>query len=132
MQYNDVSKRRFSLRELCNKLFPSVMVSHTVMYYWVRIAAVKKGSAEAMIMKEIQAYLPSCDICSELLPEACEIPAGTRGKEYSKDLSKLLNWGRIYIRVTAALRDVQINEYNLRPYIYMNKILDILTAHTFL
>jgi hypothetical protein len=132
LQYNDISKRRFSLRNLCNKLFPSVMVSHTVMYYWVRVAAVKKNIVEPLITGEIQNYLPSCDICSELLPEANELPAGIREKEYSKDFFKLLNWGRIYIRVTAVLRNIQINEYNLYPYIYTNRILDILTAHTFL
>lgn len=97
LQYNDVSKGPISLRRLCYKLFPSLLVSHTVMYYWVRVVTLKKAIIEPLITKEIQGYSPSCDITTELLPEAEAIPPGTRNKEYSKDMTKIINWSRIYI-----------------------------------
>ena len=129
--YTDISNEKISLRKLCLKLFPCVLVSHTVMYYWVRIAAEKKQFVEPLLAKEIQEYLPSCDISSELLPEAEAIPRNTRDKYYSKNTAQLINWGRIYIRVTAIFRDVDILNYDSNPFIYINRILDILTAHTF-
>lgn len=130
--YTDISNEKISLRKLCLKLFPGVLVSHTVMYYWVRIAAAKEQSIEPLLAKEIQEYLPSCDISSELLPEAETIPQSTRDKYYSRDTVRLINWGRIYIRVTAIFRDVSILNYDSNPFSYINRILDILTAHTFL
>ena len=59
LQYNNVSKGRKSLRELCCQLFPSILVSHTVMYYWIRVATTRKDVTEPFITKEIQEYLPS-------------------------------------------------------------------------
>ncbi|MCR4435451.1 MAG: DUF6431 domain-containing protein [Eubacteriales bacterium] len=132
LQYNDISKGPISLRRLCCKLFPSLPVSHTVMYYWVRVVTTKKAVIEPLITKEIQEYSPSCDISSELLPEAEAIPSWIRNKEYSKDVTKIINWSRIYIRTTAAFRDNKISDLNIRPFIYINRILDILTAHVFL
>jgi len=132
LQYNDISKGAISLRRLCCKLFPSLAVSHTVMYYWVRVVTTKKAVIEPLITKEIQEYSPSCDISSELLPEAEAIPSGTRNKEYSKDVTKIINWSRIYIRITAKFRDNKISDLDIRPFIYINRILDILTAHVFL
>lgn len=132
LQYNDVSKRKTSLRKLCNKLFPSLLVSHTVMYYWVRTATAMKDTIEPLVATEIQAYLPSCDVSTELLPAAEAIPKNTRDKAYSKCMAKIINWGRIYIRITDAYRDNPISDYDLRPFIYINRILDILTAHAFL
>ena len=132
LQYNDILKGRTSLRQLCYKLFPSLLVSHTVMYYWVRVVLMKKAVIEPLIVKEIQEYSPSCDVSSELLPEAETIPSGIRNKEYSKDMTKIINWSRIYIRITAAFRDNKISDLDIRPFIYINRILDILTAHMFL
>lgn len=132
LQYNDISKDKKSLRKLCNKLFPSLLVSHTVMYYWVRVATARKETIEPLVTKEIQEYSPSCDISTELLPEAEAIPQNTRNKEYSKDMAKLINWGWIYIRITDAFRYNTISDYNIKPFIYINRILDILTAHVFL
>ncbi|MCX7842998.1 MAG: DUF6431 domain-containing protein [Clostridia bacterium] len=132
LQYNDISKDLISLRQLCCKLFPSLLVSHTVMYYWVRVITEKKAVIEPLIIKEIQEYLPSCDISSELLPEAETIPPETRSKEYSKDMTKIISWSRIYIRITAAFRDNKISGLEISPFIYINRIMDILTAHEFL
>lgn len=132
LQYNDILKGPISLRQLCCKLFPSLLVSHTVMYYWVRVVTAKKAAIEPLITKGIQEYLPSCDISSELLPEAETIPAGTRNKEYSKDMTKIINWSRIYKRIIAAFRDNKISGLEIRPFIYINRILDVLTAHVFL
>lgn len=132
LQYNDISKDKISLRQLCSELFPSRIVSHTVMYYWVRVITEKKTTVEPLITKEIQEYAPSCDISSNLLPEAETIPSGTRDKEYSRNMAKVINWGRIYIRITNAFRDVKIPDIDIRPFIYINRILDILTAHKFL
>lgn len=132
LQYNDISKGPISLRRLCCKLFPSLLVSHTVMYYWVRVVTTKKAVIEPLITKEIQEYSPSCDICSELLPEAEAVPPGVRNKEYSKDMTGIINWSRIYIRITDAFRDDKISGLDTRPFIYINRILDILTAHVFL
>jgi hypothetical protein len=132
LQYNDILKNNISLRKLCYKLFPSLLVSHTVMYYWVCVAVPRKNIIEPLVTKGIQEYLPSCDITSELLPEVENIPDETRKKPYSKDMSKLISWGRIYIRVTASFRDRNIIGYDYNPFIYINRILDILTAHVFL
>lgn len=132
LQYNNISKGKISLRRLCCKLFPSLLVSHTVMYYWVRVVTTKKVAIEPLIIKEIQEYLPSCDISSELLPEAETIPSGIRNKEYSKDMTKIINWSRIYIRITAAFRDKKISDFDIKSFAYINRILDILTAHVFL
>ena len=132
LQYNDISKGKTSLRKLCWQLFPSLLVSHTVMYYWVRVVAIKKDTIEPLITKEIQAYLPSCDISSELLPEAEAASPGSREKAYSKDMTKIINWSRIYIRITGPFRDNKISDFDTRPFIYINRILDILTAHVFL
>lgn len=132
LQYNDISKGKISLRRLCYKLFPSLLVSHTVMYYWVRIITKKRVAIEPLIAKEIQEYLPSCDISSELLPEAEAISSDIRNKEYSKDMVKIINWSRIYVRITNSFRENKISDINTRPFIYANKILDILTAHMFL
>lgn len=132
LQYNDISKGTISLRNLCRKLFPSLLVSHTVMYYWVRVITTKKVVIEPLITKGIQEYLPSCDISSELLPEAEAIPSGIRNKEYSKDMTKIINWGRIYMRITAAFRDNKISEFDIKPFVYIHRILDMLTAHVFL
>ena len=81
LRYNDISKGQISLRLLCCKLFPSLPVSHTVMYYWVRVATAKKAVIEPPMAKGIQEYLPSCDISSELLPEAETVPPGIRDKD---------------------------------------------------
>lgn len=132
LQYNDISKDTISLRQLCCKLFPSLLVSHTVMYYWVRVVTAKKTAIEPLIIKGIQEYLPSCDISSELLPEAETIPSEIRKKEYSKDMTEIINWSRIYIRITYTFRSKKISDINVRPFIYINRILDILTAHVFL
>jgi len=132
LQYNDISKGSVSLRQLCCKLFSSLLVSHTVMYYWVRVITTKKTAMEPLITKEIQEYLPSCDISFELLPEAEAVPSGIRNKGYSKDMTGIINWSRIYIRVTAAFRDNKISDVDIRPFVYINRILDILTAHVFL
>lgn len=132
LQYNDISKGPISLRHLCCKLFPSLLISHTVMYYWVRVVTAKKTAIEPLITKGIQEYLPSCDISSELLPEAEAIPPGIRNKKYSKDMTKIINWSWIYIRITAAFRDNKISGLEIRPFIYINRILDVLTAHVFL
>jgi hypothetical protein len=102
------------------------------MYYWVRVATARKETIEPLVTKEIQEYSPSCDISTELLPEAEAIPQNTRNKEYSKDMAKLINWGWIYIRITDAFRYNTISDYNIKPFIYINRILDILTAHVFL
>lgn len=132
LQYSDISRENISLRKLSLKLFPEVLVSHTVMYYWVRILAAKKQIIESLLTKEIQEYQPSCDISSELLPEAEVIPNTTREKHYSKDTMKLINWGKIYIRITSIFRSNSISDYHINPFGYINRILDILTAHTFL
>jgi hypothetical protein len=132
LQYNDISKGKISLRKLCCKLFPTVLVSHTVMYYWVCVATARKTVIEPLVTKEIQAYLPSCDVSSELLPEAETTPPGIREKAYSKDMTKIANWCRIYIRITDPFRDKTISDFNAKPFIYTNRILDILTAHVFL
>lgn len=132
LQYNDISKGKTSLRKLCYKLFPNLLVSHTVMYYWARVVAQKKHTIEPLITKEIQAHIPSCDISSELLPEALATPSGTREKAYSKDMTKIINWSRIYIRITGPFRDNKISDFDTMPFIYINRILDILTAHVFL
>ena len=132
LQYNDISKGPISLRRLCCKLFPSLLVSHTVMYYWVRVATAKKVVIEPLITKEIQEYSTSCDISSELFPEAETIPSEIRNKEYSKDATKIINWSPIYIRITDVFRDNKISDIDIRPFIYINRILDILTAHVFL
>lgn len=130
--YNDISKGKTSLRKLCCQLFPSLLISHTVMYYWVRVITQKKQIIEPLITKEIQAYLPSCDISSELLPEALATSPRTREKAYSGDMIKIINWSRIYIRITGPFRDNKISDFDTRPFIYINRILDILTAHVFL
>jgi hypothetical protein len=132
LQYNDISKGKKSLRKLCGNMFPALLVSHTTMYYWVRVATTRKDVIEPLAAKEIQAYLPSCDISSELLPEAEAIPENIRDKAYSKDMAKIINWSRIYIRITNAFRDNIILDFNVKPFIYINRILDILTAHVFL
>jgi hypothetical protein len=132
LQYNDISKGNKSLRELCCQLFPSILVSHTVMYYWVRVATTRKDVIEPLITKEIQEYLPSCDISSELLPEAEATPLGTREKSYSKDMIRIINWSRIYIGISDPFRDNIISDFGTKPFIYINRILDILTAHMFL
>jgi len=113
LQYNDVLKGPISLRQLCCRLFPSLLVSHTVMYYWVRVVTTKKAVIAKLITKEIQEYLPSCDISSELLPEAETIPSGIRKKEYSKDMTKINNWSRIYLRITTPFRDNKITELDV-------------------
>jgi hypothetical protein len=102
------------------------------MYYWVRVATTRKSVIEPLITKGIQEYLPSCDITSELLPEAECIGENTRDKEYSKDMAKIMNWSRIYIRITIAFRDNTITDFHVKPFIYINRILDILIAHVFL
>lgn len=132
LQYISILKGRISLRQLCGELFPNVLVSHTVMYYWVRVATKKKDSIEPLITKEIQTYLPSCDIISELLPEAESIPRGIRDKAYAKDITKIIKWSRIYIRITGTFRENKMLEYSNKPFIYTNRILDILNAHAFL
>ncbi len=132
LQYNDISKGTISLRQLCCRLFPSLLVSHTVMYYWVRVVTERKTAIEPSITKGIQEYLPSCDISSELLPEAEAIPSGIRNKEYSKDMTRIINWSRIYQRITATFRDNKMPDLDIIPFICINRILDILTAHVFL
>lgn len=132
LQYSGISKGPISLRRLCCKLFPSLLVSHTVMYYRVRVVTTKKAVIEPLITKEIQEYSPSCDISTELLPEAEAIASGTRNKGYSKDVTKIINWSRIYIRITTKFRDNKISDLDIRPSAYINKILDILTSHVFL
>ena len=132
LAYNNTLQRKVSLRKLSDELFPCILVSHTVMYYWIRVVTKKREAMETLIVKEIQAYLPSCDITGNLLPEASNIPAETRRKGYSFDMVKLLNWGRVYIKFTSDLRHRPVTDYNNRPFIYINKILDLLNSHVFL
>ncbi len=120
------------MRELCCQLYPAILVSHTVMYYWVRVFTVKRTIIEPLIIKEIQEYLPSCDISSELLQEAETTPPGTREKSYSKNMIRIINWSRIYVRITNPFRDNTILDFGTKPFIYVNRILDILTAYEFL
>jgi len=132
LNYTYISNKKASLRKLSSELFPSLLVSHTVMYYWVRAAADKNNLIEPILAKGMQEYLPSCDISSELLPEVLDLPTNTRDKSYSKTTAKLINWGRIYIKKTAEFMKTNITDYDSSPFKYINRILDTLTAHTFL
>lgn len=132
LQYNEISKEIISLRNLCCKLFPSILVSHTVMYYWVCIITERKIVSEPLITKEINEYKPSCDITYDLLPETEVSSKIIRNKEYSRNLYSIIAWSWIYIRITAPFREKPISDFNTNPFIYINRILDILTAHVFL
>lgn len=132
LQYNEISKEIISLRNLCCKLFSSILVSHTVMYYWVRIITKRKIVSEPLIVKAINEYKPSCDITYELLPEVEELSKKTRDKEYARNLNKIITWSWIYIRISASFREKPISDFSTYPFIYINRILDILTAHVFL
>jgi hypothetical protein len=124
--YNESTK--YSLRKLLGIMFPNLLVSHTVMYYWVRIIMVKKNMLEPELVKEIQDTIPEADITEKYLEQASEIPKNTRNKPYSHDMVKLFNWGRIYLQIS----DINAENFSKNPYIFINRIMDILRPKVFL
>ena len=121
-----------TLRKLQNKLFPFVDVSHTVMYYWVRIIEVKKTQVEHLLLAELQMLLPHEDISNSLAVEAMAIPENTRNKSYSHNTAVLFRWTGIYIRALDKKSNISVAGIITFPYIYLNRILDILRAFAFL
>ncbi len=120
------------MRKLQNELFPLVPVSHTVMYYWVRIVEAKKQQVEPLLLADLQQILPQNDIVEDLAQEAQTIPPTARDKEYSRKTVVLLQWTSIYTRALAAWVSFPASDIATRPHCYLNRILDLLSSHTFL
>ena len=103
------------------------------MYYWVKVIMAKRKSIIAEIVSGIQELLPSEDINDRFLSEASVIPAYSRNKEYTRELYKIINWRMIYTRELQNKTQITLVMYTQNnPFININQILDILTAHVFL
>lgn len=131
-KYTDISKGKMSLRKLEDKLFPNLLVSHTVMYYWVRVVTVKKETVEPLVASGIQEYIPACDIAGSFFQEVLNIPSSTRDKQYSKDTIIIVNWVTLYLDIISRYTGQTTPECNTSPYIYMNRILETLKSSIFL
>lgn len=131
MQYTYSNQAEWSLRKLQNKLFPLVPVSHTVMYYWVRIVETKGQKVEPLLLADLQQILPQKDIVEELAQEAQTVPP-VRNKEYSRKTAVLLQWTSIYTRALGAWVSSPVSNITSSPYQYLNRILDLLKSHIFL
>ncbi len=131
-EYISASRGKTSIRKLAEKLFPYIQVSHTVMYYWLKVISRKKIAIELLFVKDIQVFYPALDIEGSLLPEASIIPPGIRQKKYAMDLMEIFNWGCVYIRLISGFRSNPLNEGYCKSYIHVNIILDLLQAHEFL
>ncbi|WP_220427499.1 DUF6431 domain-containing protein [Desulfotruncus alcoholivorax] len=132
LQYTYSHETECSLRKLQNKLFPQVPVSHTVMYYWVRIVEVKKQKVEPLLLADLQQILPPNDIVEELAQESQTVPPTVRNKEYSRKTVVLLQWTSLYTRAVGAWLRFPASDIASWPYRYLNRILDLLKSHTFL
>ena len=132
LQYTYSNETECSLRKLQNKLFPLVPVSHTVMYYWVRIVEAKKQKVEPLLLADLQQMLPQNDIVEDLAQEAQTVPPTVRNKEYSKNTVVLLQWTSIYTRTLNAWVHSPAPDIATSPYRYLNRILDFLKSAIFL
>jgi len=132
LQYTYFHEAEYSLRKLQNKLFPLVPVSHTVMYYWVRIVESKQQTVEPLLLADLQQMLPQNDLVGDLAKEAQTVPANVRDKEYSRKTVVLLQWTSIYTRALGALVPSPAADIATCPYRYLNRILDLLKSHIFL
>lgn len=132
LAYTFSSGKEYSLRELQIKLFPFVDVSHTVMYYWVRVADVKKTEVEPLLLADLQMLLPQEDLSGDLATEAMTVPSNVRDKIYSHNTVILFQWGGIYTRALGSQCNIPITGMNTSPYLYLNRILDMLMSHVFL
>lgn len=132
LQYTYSHEAECSLRKLQNKLFPLLPVSHTVMYYWVRIVEVKKQTVEPLLLADLQQILPQNDIVGDLAQEAQTVPSTVRDKEYSRKTVVLLQWTNLYTRALDALVHSPATDITTWPYRYLNRILDLLKSHIFL
>lgn len=131
LQYT-YSQTECSLRKLQNKLFPLVPVSHTVMYYWVRIVEAKQQTVEPLLLADLQQMLPQNDLVGDLAKEAQTMPNTVRDKEYSRKTVVLLQWTNIYTRALDAYAPSPAADIATWPYRYLNRILDLLKSHIFL
>ncbi len=131
LQYAYSHEAECSLRKLQNKLFPLVPVSHTVMYYWVRIVESKKQKVEPLPLADLQQLLPQKDIV-ELAQEAQKVPPTVRDKEYSRKTAILLQWTSLYTRALNAWVRFPETDIAIWPYRYLNRILDLLKSQIFL
>ncbi|MDD2235379.1 MAG: DUF6431 domain-containing protein [Desulfitobacteriaceae bacterium] len=132
LQYTYPSKAECSLRKLQNKLFPQVPVSHTVMYYWVRVVEVKKQKVEPLLLADLQQMVPPKDLVDDLAKEAQTVPSNVRDKEYSRKTVTLLQWTKLYTRALNAWVASPAADIATWPYRYLNRILDLLKSHIFL
>ncbi len=132
LQYTYSHEAECSLRKLQNELFPLVPVSHTVMYYWVRIVEIKKQKTEPLLLADLQQLLPQKDIAEELAQEAQKAPPIIRDKEYSRKTVILLQWTSLYTKVLDAWVRFPATDIAAWPYRYLNRILDLLKSHIFL
>ena len=132
LQYTYSHEAECSLRKLQNELFPLVPVSHTVMYYWVRIVESKKQKVEPLLLADLQQILPQKDIVEELAQEAQMVPPTVRGKEYSRKTVILLHWTSLYTRALDAWVRFPATDIATWPYRYLNRILDLLKSQIFL
>lgn len=132
LQYTYAHKSECTLRKLQNQLFPQVPVSHTVMYYWVRIVEKKKQKVEPLLLADLQQLLPQKEITEELAQEAQTVPPAVRDKEYSRKTVALFQWTSLYARALAPWVRFPATGIATSPYLYLNRILDLLRSHTFL
>lgn len=132
LQYTYSHEAECSLRKLQNELFPLIPVSHTVMYYWVRIVEIKKQKTEPLLLADLQQLLPQKDIAEELAQEAQKAPPIIRDKEYSRKTVILLQWTSLYTKVLDAWVRFPATDITAWPYRYLNRILDLLKSHIFL
>lgn len=132
LQYTYSHETECSLRKLQNKLFPLVPVSHTVMYYWVRIVEFKKEKVEPLLLADLQQILPAKDIIEDLSQETQTVPPTVRNKEYSRKTAELLQWTSIYTHSLDAWVHSPANDIATYPYRYLNRILELLNSQIFL
>jgi len=132
LQYTYSHKAECSLRKLQNELFPLVPVSHTVMYYWVRIVESKKQKTEPLLLADLQQLLPQKDIAEELSQETQKAPPTIRDKEYSRKTVILLQLTNLYTKVLDPWVQFPATDIAAWPYRYLNRILDLLKSHIFL
>lgn len=132
LQYTYSNETECSLRKLQNNLFTLVPVSHTVMYYWVRIVEIKNQKVGPLLLADLQQILPQNDIVEEQAQEAQTLPPIVRDKEYSKKTVALFQWTTLYARALEAWVSFSASDIATWPYRYLNRILDLLKSRTFL
>lgn len=132
LQYTYSDKPECTLRKLQNQLFPLIPVSHTVMYYWIRVVEAKKQKAEPLLLADLQQILPPKDNMEELTQEAQTIPPNVRDKEYSRKTVVLLQWTSLYARILGSWLHSPATDIATLPYRYLNRILDMLKSNIFL